>query len=98
MTDDQITELARLLPPEAAPDLPADRLQILKEHLMLEYRLAAHNRFALRSDVGPGAPSSPPSAPAPCWPPLRRPRSPWSCPGVSPPRPARRRWSCSRSR
>ena len=44
MTDDQITELARLLPPEAAPDLPADRLQILKEHLMLEYQRAAGNR------------------------------------------------------
>ena len=48
MTDDkitdQITELARLLPAEAAPDLSADRLQILKEHLMVEYRLAAGNR------------------------------------------------------
>jgi hypothetical protein len=43
MTDDQITELARLLPPEVAPDLPADRLQILKEHLMVEYRLAVDN-------------------------------------------------------
>ena len=41
MSDDQITDLARLLPAEAAPDLPADRLQILKEHLMLEYRRAA---------------------------------------------------------
>ena len=44
MTDDQITDLARLLPPGAAPDLPAERLQILKEHLMVEYRLAAGNR------------------------------------------------------
>jgi hypothetical protein len=44
MNDDQITELARLLPPEAAPDLPADRLQILKEHLMLEYQRAARTR------------------------------------------------------
>jgi hypothetical protein len=44
MTDDQITELARLLPPEVAPDLPADRLQTLKGHLTLEYRLAADNR------------------------------------------------------
>lgn len=44
MTDDQITELARLLPTEAAPDLPADRLQILKEHLMLEYQRAAGAR------------------------------------------------------
>ena len=41
---DQITELARLLPAGAAPDLPAERLQILKEHLMVEYRLAAGNR------------------------------------------------------
>jgi hypothetical protein len=41
MSDDQITDLARLLPAEAAPDLPADRLQILREHLMLEYRRAA---------------------------------------------------------
>jgi hypothetical protein len=41
---DQITDLARLLPPGAAPDLPAERLQILKEHLMVEYRLAAGNR------------------------------------------------------
>ena len=38
---DQITDLARLLPAGSAPDLPADRLQILKEHLMVEYRLAA---------------------------------------------------------
>jgi hypothetical protein len=44
MSDDQITDLARLLPPAAAPDLPAERLQILKEHLMVEYRLAAGNR------------------------------------------------------
>ena len=44
MSDDQITDLARLLPPGAAPDLPAERLQILKEHLMVEYRLAAGNR------------------------------------------------------
>ena len=48
MTDDQITDqitdLARLLPAGPAPDLPADRLQILKEHLMVEYRLAAGNR------------------------------------------------------
>jgi hypothetical protein len=41
---DQITDLARLLPAGPAPDLPADRLQILKEHLMVEYRLAAGNR------------------------------------------------------
>jgi len=44
MSDDQITDLARLLPAEAVPDLPADRLQILKEHLMVEYRQAAGNR------------------------------------------------------
>lgn len=48
MTDDQmtdqITDLARLLPAGPAPDLPADRLQILKEHLMVEYRQAAGNR------------------------------------------------------
>ena len=44
MTDDQITDLARLLSAGAAPDLPAGRLQILKEHLMVEYRLAAGNR------------------------------------------------------
>jgi hypothetical protein len=48
MSDDQntsqITDLARLLPVGPAPDLPADRLQILKEHLMVEYRLAADNR------------------------------------------------------
>ena len=48
MTDDQmtdqITDLARLLPAGPAPDLPADRLQILKEHLMVEYRRAAGNR------------------------------------------------------
>jgi hypothetical protein len=44
MTDDQITELARLLPPEVAPDLSADRLQILKEYLMLEYQRAAGTR------------------------------------------------------
>ena len=48
MSDDQITgqvtDLARLLPAGPAPDLPADRLQILKEHLMAEYRLAAGNR------------------------------------------------------
>jgi hypothetical protein len=45
MTDDQITDqiadLARLLPAGPVPDFPADRLQILKEHLMAEYRLAA---------------------------------------------------------
>ena len=41
---DQITDLARLLPAGPTPDLPADRLQILKEHLMVEYRLAADNR------------------------------------------------------
>jgi hypothetical protein len=48
MSDDQntsqLTDLARLLPAGPAPDLPADRLQILKEHLMVEYRLAADNR------------------------------------------------------
>jgi hypothetical protein len=48
MSDDQITDhisdLARLLPAGPAPDLSADRLQILKEHLMVEYRLAAGNR------------------------------------------------------
>jgi hypothetical protein len=44
MSDDQITDLVRLLPPAAAPDLPAERLQILKEHLMVEYRLATGNR------------------------------------------------------
>jgi hypothetical protein len=44
MSDDQITDLARLLPAGPGPDLPADRLQILKEHLMVEYRLAADNR------------------------------------------------------
>ena len=44
MTDDQISDLARLLSAGATPDLPADRLQILKEHLMVEYRLAAGNR------------------------------------------------------
>jgi hypothetical protein len=43
MSDDQITDLARLLSADPAPDLPADRLQILKEHLMVEYRLAAGN-------------------------------------------------------
>jgi hypothetical protein len=41
---DQITDLARLLPARPVPDLPADRLQILKEHLMVEYRQAAGNR------------------------------------------------------
>ena len=40
MRDDQITDLARLLPAGAAPDLPEDRLQILREHLMVEYRRA----------------------------------------------------------
>jgi len=40
----QITDLARLLPAGPAPELSADRLQILKEHLMVEYRLAADNR------------------------------------------------------
>jgi hypothetical protein len=44
MSDDQITDLAQLLPAEPAPDLPADRLQILKERLLVEYRLAAGNR------------------------------------------------------
>jgi hypothetical protein len=44
MNDDQITDLGRLLPAGVAPDLPAERLQILKEHLMVEYRLAAGNR------------------------------------------------------
>jgi hypothetical protein len=52
MTDDQITDqisdLARLLPPGAAPDLSAERLQILKQHLMVEYRLAAGNRRPTR--------------------------------------------------
>jgi hypothetical protein len=47
MSDDQmtdpITDLTRLLPAGPAPDLPADRLQILKEHLMVEYRVAAGN-------------------------------------------------------
>jgi hypothetical protein len=43
MNDNQITDLARLLPAAPAPDLPADRLQILKGHLMVEYRLAAGN-------------------------------------------------------
>ena len=38
MNDDQITELARLLPAGPEPDLSADRLQMLKERLMLEYR------------------------------------------------------------
>lgn len=44
MSDDQITDLARLLSADPAPDLPADRLQILKEHLMLEYQRAARNQ------------------------------------------------------
>ena len=44
MTDDQISDLARLLSAEVTTDLPSDRLQILKEHLMVEYRLAAGNR------------------------------------------------------
>jgi hypothetical protein len=44
MSGDQITDLARLLPAGPAPDLPADRLQVLKEHLMVEYRLAAGSR------------------------------------------------------
>jgi hypothetical protein len=48
MSDDQITgqitDLARLLPAGPAADLPADRLRILKEHLLVEYRLAAGNR------------------------------------------------------
>jgi hypothetical protein len=44
MSDDQLTDLARLLPAEPAPDLPADRLQTRKEHLMTEYRLAAATR------------------------------------------------------
>jgi hypothetical protein len=62
---DQITDLARLLPAMPAPDLPADRLQILKEHLMVEYRLAAGNlrpapqrrrvRRPLLAAVGAGA-------------------------------------------
>jgi hypothetical protein len=43
MNDNQITDLARLLPAAPVPDLPADRLQVLKEHLMVEYRLAAGN-------------------------------------------------------
>src|ERR1700722_6735538 len=44
MTDDHITDLAWLLPAGPVPDLPPDRLQILKEHLMVEYRLAPGNR------------------------------------------------------
>src|ERR1700722_3507186 len=44
MTDDHITDLAWLLPAGPVPDLPPDRLQILKEHLMVEYRLAPRNR------------------------------------------------------
>lgn len=43
MSGDQMTDLARLLPAGPIPDLPTDRLQILKEHLMVEYRLAAGN-------------------------------------------------------
>ena len=33
MSDNQIADLARLLPAGPAPDLPADRLEILKEHM-----------------------------------------------------------------
>ena len=47
-TTDQITDLARLLPAGPAPDLPAERHQILKEHLMAEYRLAPGNRRPTR--------------------------------------------------
>jgi hypothetical protein len=49
MSDDQITDLARLLPAGPAPDLPADRLQLLKEHLMVEYRLETGNDSATHS-------------------------------------------------
>ena len=96
MTDDQITELARLLPPEVAPDLSADRLQILKEHLMLEYRRAAGNRRPtpprrrvrrpLIAALGAGAVLAGVAATAIAL----------VLSGGGPPRPARPRWSFSR--
>jgi hypothetical protein len=39
MSNDEISELGRLLPVPAPRDLPADRKQVLAEHLMTEYRL-----------------------------------------------------------
>ena len=94
MTDDQITELARLLPPAAAPDLPADRLQILKEHLMLEYQRAAGTRRRtpprrrvrppLIAALGVGAVLTAVAATTIAL----------VLSGGQPARPARRRWSC----
>jgi hypothetical protein len=95
MSDDQIADLARLLPAGAAPDLPAERLQILKEHLMVEYRLAAGNRRPtpqrrrarrpLIAALGAGAVLAAVAATAVAL----------VCRVAGPPRPARRRRSCS---
>lgn len=40
MSDNEMSDLDRLTPAPDARDLPADRRQILKEHLMSEFRLA----------------------------------------------------------
>jgi hypothetical protein len=52
--EDQIAELARLLPAPAWKDLPTDRVQALREHLMQEFRacppgpLTGHPRWSRR--------------------------------------------------
>jgi hypothetical protein len=46
VNDSEISDLARLLPTPAARDLPVGRRQILKEHLMTEFRLAQENSAA----------------------------------------------------
>jgi len=40
MTDSQISDLTKLLPAPPAPDLPADRERVLRDHLLTEFRLA----------------------------------------------------------
>jgi hypothetical protein len=46
VNDSEISDLARLLPTSAARDLPVGRRQIVKEHLMTEFRLAQENGAA----------------------------------------------------
>ena len=59
MNDSEMSDLARLAPAPAARDLPAGRQQILKEHLMTEFRLAPRTarrtsgRTARRTGRGP---------------------------------------------
>ena len=51
MSDDLMTDLSRLMPASPAGELHEDRLLILKEHLMAEYRLAADTELPAHSST-----------------------------------------------